>query len=203
MSDIRTFIKSRKQRSRVFVDVWDVVNQYVFAEPIKSYQPHIWYWKDLRPLMLEAGKNIPLSEASRRVMILSNPSVYPKHYSTNTLYVSCSITIPVKPSFIGTRPVRAASCSKATVATRLRCPPDRHHLRMCRGVALRERTVAGLRDQIAVAHDYAADRDLAGGRRRVRFVERQFHESVRRHRSGQVVVHGWTVVKHPRWDTRP
>jgi hypothetical protein len=37
----------------------------------------------------------------------------------------------------------------------------------------------------------------------VRFVERQIHESVRRHRSGQVVVHGWTVVKHRRWDTRP
>jgi len=70
-------------------------------------------------------------------------------------------------------------------------------------VAIRERTVAGLRDQIAVAHDHAADRDLAGGRRGVRFVERQVHESVRRHRSGQVVVHGWTVVKHRSWDTRP
>jgi gentisate 1,2-dioxygenase len=93
MSDIRTFIKS-KSKDLSLVGLWDVVNQVELAEPIKSYQPHIWYWKDLRPLMLEAGKNIPLSEADRRVMILSNPSVYPKHYSTNTLYVSCSIYNP-------------------------------------------------------------------------------------------------------------
>jgi gentisate 1,2-dioxygenase len=90
MSDIRAMIKS-KSKDLSLVGLWDVVNQVELAEPVKSYQPHIWYWRDLRPLMLEAGKNIPLSEADRRVMILSNPSVYPKHYSTNTLYVSCSI----------------------------------------------------------------------------------------------------------------
>ena len=90
MSDIRTSIRSQS-KSLSLVGLWDVVNQVELAEPTKTYQPHIWYWRDLYPLMLEAGKNIPLSEADRRVMILSNPSVYPKHYSTNTLYVSCSI----------------------------------------------------------------------------------------------------------------
>jgi gentisate 1,2-dioxygenase len=93
MSDIRALIKSRS-KDLSLVGLWDVVHQVELAEPVKSYQPHIWYWRDLRPLMLEAGKNIPLSEADRRVMILSNPSVYPKHYSTNTLYVSCSIYNP-------------------------------------------------------------------------------------------------------------
>lgn len=90
MSEIRTAIKN-KSKDLSLVGLWDVVNQVELAEPVKSYEPHIWYWKDLYPLMLDAGKNIPLSEADRRVMILSNPAVYPKHYSTNTLYVSCSI----------------------------------------------------------------------------------------------------------------
>jgi gentisate 1,2-dioxygenase len=93
MSDVRTDIKS-KSKDLSLVGLWDVVHEVELAEPKKSYQPHIWYWKDLHPLMLDAGRSIPLSEADRRVMILSNPAVFPKHYSTNTLYVSCSIYNP-------------------------------------------------------------------------------------------------------------
>jgi gentisate 1,2-dioxygenase len=93
MSDVRTTIKDQS-KSFSLVGLWDVVNQVELAEPNKAYQPHIWYWRDLHPLMLTAGNTIPLSEADRRVMILSNPAVYPKHYSTNTLYVSCSIYNP-------------------------------------------------------------------------------------------------------------
>jgi gentisate 1,2-dioxygenase len=43
MSDIRTAIKS-KSKDLSLVGLWDVVNQVELAEPIKSYQPHIWYW---------------------------------------------------------------------------------------------------------------------------------------------------------------
>lgn len=76
------------------VGLWDVVHDVELAEPRKAFQPHIWKWDDLRSLLLEAARSIPLSEADRRVLILSNPAVYPKHYSTNTLYVSCSIYNP-------------------------------------------------------------------------------------------------------------
>jgi gentisate 1,2-dioxygenase len=93
MSDARTHLKE-ESRKLSLVGLWDVIHNVELAEPSKSYQPHLWRWQDLRPLLLEAGANVPLSEADRRVLILSNPSVYPKHYSTNTLYVSCSIYNP-------------------------------------------------------------------------------------------------------------
>jgi gentisate 1,2-dioxygenase len=60
-------------------------------EPKKQFVPALWKWNDVRPLLLQAGVDIPLAESDRRVMILSNPGVFPRHHSTNTLYVSCSI----------------------------------------------------------------------------------------------------------------
>jgi len=48
-------------------------------------------------------------------------------------------------------------------------------------IAIGKRAIAGLRDQIAVAHDHAADRHLARIRGRVRLVEGEIHEGVRRH----------------------
>ena len=48
-------------------------------------------------------------------------------------------------------------------------------------VPIGKRAIAGLRDQIAVAHDDATDRHLAGIRGRVRLVEREIHEGMRRH----------------------
>src|SRR5262249_23820049 len=66
-------------------------------------------------------------------------------------------------------------------AQRLRRAADRHHLGMRGRIAIGKRAIAGLRDQIAVAHDHAADRHLAGVGGRVRLVEREIHESMRRH----------------------
>ena len=73
------------------VGLWEIVREVEVAEPKKSFVPALWRWSDIRPLLLAAGKDIPLSESDRRVMILSNPGVFPRHHSTNTLYVSCSI----------------------------------------------------------------------------------------------------------------
>jgi hypothetical protein len=50
-------------------------------------------------------------------------------------------------------------------------------------IAVGQGAVAGLRDQVAVAYDDAADRHLAGRRRGMRLVEREIHEGVRRHGS--------------------
>ena len=48
-------------------------------------------------------------------------------------------------------------------------------------IAIGKRAIAGLRDQIAIAHDDAADRHLAGIRGRVCLVEGEIHEGMRRH----------------------
>jgi hypothetical protein len=48
-------------------------------------------------------------------------------------------------------------------------------------IAIGKRAIAGLRDQIAIAHDDAADRHLARIRGRVCLVEGEIHEGMRRH----------------------
>ncbi len=73
------------------VGLWEIVREVEVAQPRKSFHPALWRWSDIQPLLLAAGQDIPLAESDRRVMILSNPGVFPRHHSTNTLYVSCSI----------------------------------------------------------------------------------------------------------------
>lgn len=89
-TDARELIRQRS-RELGLVGLWDIVHEVELAEPKKSFVPCLWRWSDIRPLMLDAARHVPLAESDRRVLILSNPGVFPKHYSTNTLYVSCSI----------------------------------------------------------------------------------------------------------------
>jgi len=90
MTDMREMIR-RRSRELGLVGLWDIVHEVELAEPKKSFQPCLWRWDAIRPLMLDAARHVPLAESDRRVLILSNPGVFPKHHSTNTLYVSCSI----------------------------------------------------------------------------------------------------------------
>jgi gentisate 1,2-dioxygenase len=73
------------------VGLWEIVREVEVKEPTKKFVAALWRWKDIRPLLLRAAQDIPLAESDRRVMILSNPGVFPRHHSTNNLYVSCSI----------------------------------------------------------------------------------------------------------------
>ena len=88
--NIRDSIRRRSADTKL-VGLWDVVNEVEVKEPKKAFVPHLWKWADIRPILIDAGASVPLAEADRRVLILSNPAVFPKHHSTNTLYVSCSI----------------------------------------------------------------------------------------------------------------
>ena len=81
----------RRSHELGLVGLWEIVREVELAEPKKSFVPELWLWSRIRPLLLDAGRSIPLAESDRRVLILSNPGVFPKHHSTNTLYVSCSI----------------------------------------------------------------------------------------------------------------
>jgi len=90
VEDVREAIR-RRSRELGLVGLWDIVHEVELAEPKKSFQPCLWRWQDIRPLMIDAARHVPLAESDRRVLILSNPGVFPKHHSTNTLYVSASI----------------------------------------------------------------------------------------------------------------
>src|SRR5437763_286036 len=62
---------------------------------------------------------------------------------------------------------------EALAAQRLRRAADGHHLGVRGRIALGKRAIAGLRDHLAIAHQDAADRHLAGLRRDARLFERE------------------------------
>jgi gentisate 1,2-dioxygenase len=90
VTDIRDLIRERS-RELGLVGLWDIIHEVEVKEPQQGYRPALWSWKDIRPLLLEAGRHVSLEESDRRVLILSNPGAPRRHHSTNTLYVSCSI----------------------------------------------------------------------------------------------------------------
>ncbi|HUC62428.1 MAG TPA: cupin domain-containing protein [Alphaproteobacteria bacterium] len=92
MTDFHQSLRERSAKLNL-VGLWEIV-QSVEGGGAQSFKPHIWHWRDLRPLLIDAGKHISLEEADRRVIILSNPGAVHRHHSTNTLYVSCSIYNP-------------------------------------------------------------------------------------------------------------
>jgi gentisate 1,2-dioxygenase len=58
------------------------------------FQPHVWKWSDARSLLFDALELVTLEQADRRAFVLSNPGVFPKHFTTNTLYVAYQIVGP-------------------------------------------------------------------------------------------------------------
>jgi hypothetical protein len=67
---------------------------------------------------------------------------------------------------------------QAPVAGRLRGATDGDHLRVCRRVLQGVREVVPGRDQLAVAHDHRADRNLSDRLRAARLLDREAHPSL-------------------------
>jgi gentisate 1,2-dioxygenase len=71
------------------------VDPLVRSESGAPYQPYVWRWKELRPLMERAGDLIRTGpEAERRVIILANPGVAPSKSATHTLLANLQMVIP-------------------------------------------------------------------------------------------------------------
>ena len=56
--------------------------------------PHLWRWRDTRPLLLEAARLVPLEQAERRVLVLDNPGLAGAYAITSTLYAGLQIILP-------------------------------------------------------------------------------------------------------------
>lgn len=87
----------RALRERVeatsLVSLWDHFEDVV-SHTTAPFRPHVWRWDDIRPLLLEAGNVVSLDEADRRAIILANPGVFPKHFTTTNLYVAYQLVGP-------------------------------------------------------------------------------------------------------------
>jgi gentisate 1,2-dioxygenase len=55
--------------------LWKVMHAMVPPTPKPQAQVTLWRYKELRPLLLEAGRLVSSEEAERRVLMLVNPAL--------------------------------------------------------------------------------------------------------------------------------
>lgn len=55
--------------------LWTVMKAMVPKQPVPKAEVALWKYKELRPLLLEAGKTVTSEEAERRVLMLTNPAL--------------------------------------------------------------------------------------------------------------------------------
>jgi gentisate 1,2-dioxygenase len=56
--------------------------------------PHRWGWAEVRPLLLEAARLVPIEQAERRVLVLRNPGLEGAYAVTPTLFAGLQIILP-------------------------------------------------------------------------------------------------------------
>ena len=59
--------------------LWTVMQAMVPKAPQPRAKVALWRYKDLRPLLIEAGKTVSAEEAERRVLMLKNPALRKSH----------------------------------------------------------------------------------------------------------------------------
>jgi gentisate 1,2-dioxygenase len=55
--------------------LWTVMSAMVTPQPSPKAKVALWKYKELRPLLLQAGETISSEEAERRVLMLTNPAL--------------------------------------------------------------------------------------------------------------------------------
>lgn len=91
-TDQRAALRQRNEAAS-FIGLWDYFSD-ITRSTSSVFQPHVWRWSDARALLFDALELVTLEQADRRAFILSNPGVFPKHFTTNTLYVAYQIVGP-------------------------------------------------------------------------------------------------------------
>lgn len=74
--------------------LWVETGKYVPTEPSPPYDPALWRYEDLRPLLFEAGEVITAQEAGRRVLVLQNPALSGFEGTTRSLYACLQLILP-------------------------------------------------------------------------------------------------------------
>jgi len=74
--------------------LWLVLKDIIPDEPKTLCAPALWRFKDVKPLVLEAGGLISAKEATRRVLILENPALRGQSRITQSLYAGLQLILP-------------------------------------------------------------------------------------------------------------
>jgi len=66
-----------------------------YRQPSRATAPTFWAYRDIRPLLLEAGALTPIEKAERRVLVLANPGLGLENLqATPTIYVGMQLILP-------------------------------------------------------------------------------------------------------------
>lgn len=74
--------------------LWESLAQLVTPEPVTPTKPAHWSYRDLRPLLMEAGQLISAEKAERRVLVLENPGLRGSSRITESLYAGIQLVMP-------------------------------------------------------------------------------------------------------------
>lgn len=84
----------RRADAQHLAPLWTRLKALVPKEPTPGCAPHCWHYDELRPHVMESGRQISAAEAERRVMILENPALRGSSQVTNTLYAGLQLILP-------------------------------------------------------------------------------------------------------------
>ncbi len=74
--------------------LWEVLKGLILPTPKSQCVPHAWRFKDVRPLLMEAGGLLTAEEAERRVLVMENPAIPGQSKITNSLYAGMQLILP-------------------------------------------------------------------------------------------------------------
>ncbi|MDA0239003.1 MAG: cupin domain-containing protein [Proteobacteria bacterium] len=74
--------------------LWVDTGKYVPMAPSPPYEPALWKYSEIRPLLFEAGEVISAEEAGRRVLVLQNPALSGFDGTTRSLYACLQLIMP-------------------------------------------------------------------------------------------------------------
>jgi gentisate 1,2-dioxygenase len=74
--------------------LWVVMEAVNPPEPSPKAIPHVWRYREMRPLLERAGRLVDTERAERRVFMLINPGIAKLPYTTDTLYAGLQLILP-------------------------------------------------------------------------------------------------------------
>jgi len=74
--------------------LWTALHAMLPNERASRAVAHCWRWREVRPLLLDAAKMVPLDQAERRVLVLRNPGLDGAYAITSTLFAGLQIILP-------------------------------------------------------------------------------------------------------------
>lgn len=85
---------SEALEARSLGPLWTALHVLLPKERVSPVLPHLWRWRETRPLLHEAARLVPIELAERRVLVLENPGLKGTYSVTATLYAGLQIILP-------------------------------------------------------------------------------------------------------------